>query len=534
MGGIKERKERCRSYKSDKKLYTYSSKEPLSVKGVFTCGVKIGKRETMAEFIVIAGQGVPLLGREIATKLGVLNVGVDVAAVTDVKAEVRGKYPKLFTRVGKLNTKQIGRHINDNVEPIAQPLRRIPFHLREAVDKKIEELLGMDIIEKVEGATPWVNPVVVVPKAKDTDIRLCADMRMANKAIIWGIYQIPTVDELLHDMKVSVVFSKLDLKWGYHPILEESRAKTTFAVHHGTYRYKRLIFGVSSASEQYQHEVATPLAGIEGVANISDDIILHAPDRETHDKRLHAELERLEKCGPTLNGEKCQFEMDKLVFMGILLSEKGIGPTSERVRALVEGRQPETASEVRSFLGLARYSSRFIRQFAAISEPLQRLTKKDVPFVFGRNRRWHSSHLRIERWVLRLQPYNFQVIHIAGKYNITDPLSRLLGDTAKKRAHQQGAEEYMRFVAVQATPMALTSRGVERASADNEELSGVRKAIQTGRFEKCSAYSRIANELCTIGQLVLRGTRIVLPHAVRISLTTTQEQTQDTEIGSIY
>lgn len=94
-------------------------------------------------------------------------------------------------------------------------------------------------------------------------------------------------------------------------LTEQSKAITTFAIHSGTYRYKRLIFGVSSASEQYQHAVATALAGIEGVANISDDIIVHAPDRETHDKRLHAVLERLEKCGLTLNGEKCQFEMNK-------------------------------------------------------------------------------------------------------------------------------------------------------------------------------------------------------------------------------
>lgn len=105
--------------------------------------------------------------------------------------------------------------------------------------------------------------------------------------------------------------------------------------------------------------------------------------------------------------------------------------------------------------------------------------------------------------------------NIAGKYNIADPLSRLLGDTVRKAAHTHGVEEYVRFVAVQATPRLLTMREVERASTEDEELSEVRKAIQTGQFEKCSAYARIANELCTIGQLVLRGTRIVLPHALQ-------------------
>ncbi|KAJ8414520.1 hypothetical protein AAFF_G00037220 [Aldrovandia affinis] len=194
-------------------------------------------------------------------------------------------------------------------------------------------------------------------------------MRRANQAIERERYPIPTVDEILQGMNGSTVFSKLDLKWGYHQLelSPESRGITTFAVHNGVYRYKRLIFGVSSASEQYQHEVANALAGIEGVENISDDIIVHAQDQDTHDKRLHAVLTRLMERGLTLNPDKCQFNMDKLVFMGILLSEKGIGPTEERVRAVAEAREPENAAEVRSFLGLVGYSSRFIPQFATLS-----------------------------------------------------------------------------------------------------------------------------------------------------------------------
>ena len=186
-------------------------------------------------------------------------------------------------------------------------------------------------------------------------------------------------------MNGSTIFSKLDIKWGYHQLelTPESREITTFAVHNGVYRYKRLLFGVSSASEQYQHEIANVLAGIEGVENISDDVIVHARDQATHDKSLHAVMTRLSQCGLTLNPDKCQFNMDKLVFMGILLSQKGIGPTEERVRAIVEAREPENASEVRSFLGLVGFSSRFISGFATLSEPLRRLTRKEVPFEFG-------------------------------------------------------------------------------------------------------------------------------------------------------
>ena len=163
----------------------------------------------------------------------------------------------------------------------------------------------------------------------------------------------------------------------------ESREITTFATPDGLFRYKRLLFGVCSASEQYQHEIASALTGIEGVENISDDIVVHGPDTETHNRRLHQTIERLQECGLTLNAEKCLFNTDRLVFMGMLLSEKGIGPTADRVKAVLEVEEPKSASDVRSFLGLANYTSRFIPHFATLSEPLRRLTRKETLLEFG-------------------------------------------------------------------------------------------------------------------------------------------------------
>lgn len=108
---------------------------------------------------------------------------------------------------------------------------------------------------------------------------------------------------------------------------------------------------------------------------------------------------------------------------------------------------------------------------------------------------------RNERWVLRLQPYDF---HIPGKNNIADSLSRLLGETAVNESHTHEVEEYVRFVAVNATPNAMTRREVDEASATDEELRQVRNAIRSGCYETCQAYAPITNELCVIGQLVLR------------------------------
>ena len=84
-------------------------------------------------------------------------------------------------------------------------------------------------------------------------------------------------------MNGSKVFSKLDLKWGYHQLKlspAESREIETFATPDGLFRYRRVLFGVCSASEQYQHKIASALAGIKGVENISDDIVVHGPDTE--------------------------------------------------------------------------------------------------------------------------------------------------------------------------------------------------------------------------------------------------------------
>jgi hypothetical protein len=169
-------------------------------------------------------------------------------------ADVRDEYKDILRGVGLLKGYELKLNIDESVQPIAQPVRRIPYGIRDKVDEKLGELLSLGIIEEVpEGPTEWVSPLVVAPK-DNGDIRICVDMRRANDAIIRERQPIPTVDELLHDLNGSTVFSKLDLKWGFHQIQlsEESRHITTFATHRGLYRYTRLMFGVSSAPEKYQ------------------------------------------------------------------------------------------------------------------------------------------------------------------------------------------------------------------------------------------------------------------------------------------
>ena len=304
-------------------------------------------------------------------------------------------YKEIFEGVGKLKDYQVKLYVDPNIPPVAQPVRRTPFSLRDKVKEKVKELVAMDIIEPVEGPTPWVSPVVVVPKQND-EIRLCVDMRRANKAIIRKRYPIPTLDEVLQNLNQSTVFIKLDLRWGYHQLElhPDSRSIITFTTHCGLYRYKRLMFGISSAPEVYQHVIQQALQGCQGIANISDDIIVHGKNNEEHDKRLQRVLERLKEKNLTLNAEKCRFHITQMVFMGLVLTNKGIGPAEDKVKAIVDAREPQSVSEVRSFLGLANYNARFIPDFATVAEPLRRLTKKGVHFEFGDEQRKAFNELK--------------------------------------------------------------------------------------------------------------------------------------------
>ena len=124
---------------------------------------------------------------------------------------VSEQFPKLFADgVDKISDIKIKFHIDPSVQPVSQRHRRIPFHVRKDVEAELDRLEKLDIIEKVDGPTPWVSPIFVVPKA-DGGVRLCIDMREPNKSIKREKHIIPTLDDLISDLNGSTVFSKLDL-----------------------------------------------------------------------------------------------------------------------------------------------------------------------------------------------------------------------------------------------------------------------------------------------------------------------------------
>ena len=227
--------------------------------------------------------------------------------------------------------------------------------MRQKVKEALKKVGKGDIIERVpaDKGTPWVSPIVVVPK-KDGAVRICVDMRVANNAINRIRHPIPTVDDASCALSGAKFFSKLDLSQAYHQLelSEESRNITTFSTQLGLFRYKRLNYGTNASAEIFQYTLQKALQGLNGVQNIADDIVVYGATREEHDANLD-KCPRLKNKVLTLNKSKCKFLSETLDFFGQIFSKDGTRPDPKRVNDLLNAAVPKNAHDVRSLLGMA-------------------------------------------------------------------------------------------------------------------------------------------------------------------------------------
>ena len=320
---------------------------------------------------------------ETAKELGLIWITVAAIRANDdtlTTDQITKEYPKLFQGLGKLHHRQVKIYINTNITPVAQPHRRIPFHLGKKVVAELEDPERKGIIEKVEGPTLWVSPIAVASKPHNLDkICLCIDMRQANQAIKRERDISPTTDDIIQERNRATIFSELDLNQGYHQLgLEPESRYVTFSEPHWIEGYTCLNFGISSAAEVFQATIHQVIAGIPGALNISADIIVHGDTREHHDKTLCAVLNRLQDHNPTLNKDKCAFHKTHLHFFGNIFTKAGMSPDPQKVKAVKDTTPPHSVSEVRSFLGMTSYCLKYIPDYATITAPLKKLARKSL------------------------------------------------------------------------------------------------------------------------------------------------------------
>ena len=171
------------------------------------------------------------------------------------------QYDDLFHGLGKLKERQVKIHIDETVQPVAQPHRRVPFHVRKQLEEQLEKDEQQGVIERVDGPTPWVSPIVVAPKRESGKVRVSIDMRQANKAIQRERHLTPTIKEIIKALNRATVFSELDLNQGYNQLelTPESRYITTFSTHIGLRRYTVLTLVYPARQKFFKTSSAKPL-----------------------------------------------------------------------------------------------------------------------------------------------------------------------------------------------------------------------------------------------------------------------------------
>ena len=170
--------------------------------------------------------------------------------------------------------------------------------MRRKAEEKLVRLEKLDIIETVHEPTPWVSPIVAVPKPKSpNEVRMCVGMRLPNKVIQQERHITLAMDDILCDVNGAVVFSKLDLNDGYHQLELDPTSQyiTTFSTHCCLRRNKRLNFWINYAAEIFQNAIRNCMQGIEGSINISNVILIFGRNQEAHDKSLTAVFDRLKE-----------------------------------------------------------------------------------------------------------------------------------------------------------------------------------------------------------------------------------------------
>lgn len=253
----------------------------MEILGTFNAPIAAGGRTVQAEFFVVAKGQRNLLGDTTSKELGVLKVGMDIHRIADQNPQNLVPFPKV-------KDVQVHIQMNPNIVPVFQPLRRIPIALEDAVNKKLDELLEKDIIEKKVGPASWVSPLVVANKANG-EIRLCVDLRRVNQAVIRERHPMPVIEDVLAKVGRGSVWSILDVKDAFFllELDEASRDIVTFISHRGLYRFKRLPFGLVTAPEIFQRTMDEMLADCDGAYWYLDDVGVEGRTIEEHDSRLN-------------------------------------------------------------------------------------------------------------------------------------------------------------------------------------------------------------------------------------------------------
>ena len=252
------------------------------------------------------------------------------------------------------------------------------------IQRQVDELISKGWVR--DSMSPCAVPVILVPK-KDGTWRMCSDCRALNNITIKYRHPIPRLDDLLDELHGACYFSKIDLKSGYNQIRirEGDEWKTAFKTKYGLYEWLVMPFGLTNAPSTFMRLMNHILREFIGkfVVVYFDDILIYSTSLDLHIDHLKSVLTVLREEQLYANLEKCIFCTNHVVFLGFVVSSKGVQVDEEKVRAIQEWPTPKSVTEVRSFHGLASFYRRFVKDFSTLEAPLNEVLKKNVGFKWG-------------------------------------------------------------------------------------------------------------------------------------------------------
>jgi hypothetical protein len=294
------------------------------------------------------------------------------------------EFEDIFKEVSRIPSK-IDIDFSVNLIPGVALVSRAPYRMStselKVLQLQLEELLRKGYI--LPSMSPW-GATVLFMKKKDMTLRLCIDFRQLNKVIVKNKYPLPRIDDLFNQLKDAKIFSKIDLRSGYHQvrIKDEYINNTDFRTSYGHYEFTMVSFGLSNAPAIFMFLMKGVFRDYldKFVIVFLDDILVYSKLEEEHEQHLKMVLQVLRKHQVYSKLIKCFFYQEQIHYLGHIISKDGIVVDPEKIEAIREWLVPNNMMEFRSFMGLARYYIRFIAGFSRIAHPITSLQRKEKKF----------------------------------------------------------------------------------------------------------------------------------------------------------
>ena len=308
---------------------------------------------------------------------------------------LRQSFPELLIPTFREPTVKHGveLHIETKGRPVFAKAQRLPPDKLEMAREDFRRMMEAGIIHRSKSALS--SALHMVPK-DDGTLRQCGDYRRLNEATKDDKYPVPHIQDFSANLQNRKIFSKVDLIRGYHqiPVAPEDIHKTAVVTPFGLFKFLRTPFGLKNATHAFQRLMDTVCQGLEFVFVYLDDILVASRNSQEHLEHLLQLFDRLSKHGLVLNSNKCQFGKNKLDFLGHVVTEDGISPTSDKVSAIQGYPQPETVRDLMRFNGMVNFYHRFIPNAALKMSPLYDATKGNPKPWLSRRLDWSTTMMR--------------------------------------------------------------------------------------------------------------------------------------------